>query len=879
MKKQLLLLAFACFFSQQIFSQNINTIAGTGASGFSGDGASALLATFTSPYGAIADPAGNVYIADPVNARVRKINTLGIVTTYAGNGSSSSSGDGGAATSAGLNWPAELALDANGNLYIGEYFGNRVRKVTPGGIITTFAGNGSGAFSGDGGPASSAAVNGPWGIDFDTAGNLYIACRNDNRIRKVNTSGVISTVAGTGGSGYTGDGGPALSATFSGPIGMAVDMAGNLYVCENGNHTIRKINTSGIITTVAGTGISGYTADGIAATSSMLNSPVGMDCDPSGILYIADQSNNRIRKVDLLGIITTVAGNGASAFGGDGGLATLASLNTPQLVHVDASGNLYIGDTNNNRIRKVGASSSISITCSPNDTVCAGTSITFTATPIGVGTPHYQWKKNGLNVGTDNSSYTLSGGFSSGDIITCEVSSSLGGSVLATSNAIAVYIRAYATASRTLTICEPNSIRLAGVDVYVSGSYYDTLRGASSFGCDSILRSILTVNMRSRNTRSVSICEPATFYAQGANRNTSGTYIDTLRSANFHGCDSILTTVLTVNSRTYGSRTVDICEPATFYAGGANRAISGTYYDTLRSANANGCDSTITTILNIHVRSSVSRNITICPGSSIYLGGALRSASGTFNDTLSNINGCDSFLQTILSVNDAILTDQSLHICPGEQYSINGHNYSSSGTYKDTLTAAGGCDSIVITHLTVSAPHAPLISGPTSVVTGQSASYFVNGSPALTYSWSIDNGTINYGALTDSMYATLGSPGICHVTVTATDSSGCDSSRTITVNVQQSGVGIKQLDAAIITLYPNPASDILQIEMKGLSNESLHLSFINAIGQSVVEKDIQIENANTLYSIDISTIPSGMYICKMSSQSIDHCFKWSKVNR
>jgi len=323
MKKILLLLPALALLLFSAHAQNINTIAGNGSPSFAGDGGLATSASFHVPYGAIADAAGNVYIADPVNYRVRKINLSGIVNTIAGNGSSSSSGDGGPATSAGLNWPADLALDAAGNLYIGEYFGHRVRKVTPGGTITTIAGNGSPASTGDGGPATSASLNGPWGLAFDAIGNLYIACRDGNKIRKVDTSGIISTIAGTGTAGYTGDHGPATSATFSGPIGIAVDAAGNIYVCENGNHTVRKINTSGTITTVAGIGGSaGYGSDGVAATSTTLNSPVGMDCDPSGVLYISDQSNNRIRKVDLSGIITTYAGNGSPSFGGDGGLAT-----------------------------------------------------------------------------------------------------------------------------------------------------------------------------------------------------------------------------------------------------------------------------------------------------------------------------------------------------------------------------------------------------------------------------------------------------------------------------------------------------------------------------------------------------------------------------
>lgn len=876
MKKILLSSLAILFIVTQVSAQIINTIAGTGSSGYSGDGGLATSATFSYPYGAIADAAGNVYIADPVNYRVRKINTSGIITTYAGNGSSSSSGDGGLATSAGINWPSELALDAAGNLYIGEYFGNRVRKVTPGGIITTFAGNGSTTFSGDGGPATSAGMYGPWGIDFDTYGNLYIACRNDNRIRKVDVAGNISTVAGTGATGYTGDGGPALSATFSGPIGIAVDGANNVYICENGNHTVRKINTVGVISTVAGTGMSGYTADGIAATASMLNSPVGMDCDASGVLYIADQSNHRIRKVDLSGIITTVAGNGAGTFGGDGGLATLASLNTPQLVHVDAAGNLYIGDTNNNRVRKVGASSSISIACTPNDTVCRGTAITFSAAVTGVATPHYQWKKNGLNVGIDSSYYTTSS-FSSADVITCEVSSSVGGSVLATSNSIALYFYSVPTSSRNVTICAPNSVRIGGRDIFTSGTYNDTLIGRSFRGCDSIATTILTVNTRSTAIRNVRICAPATFYAGGANRSTSGMYYDTLRAASFRGCDSILTTNLTVNSSSIGTLNVSICAPGTYTVGGIARSTTGIYPDTMRGTNVYGCDSILNVNLTVNSRSLFTRTVNLCYGTSFFAGGAMQHVSGIYYDTLSNVLGCDSILTSKLEFGDSIFVDQSIHICPGENYVIGRHTYNVTGNYRDTLHSAFGCDSVVLTHLNVSAPHAPRIFGPLTVTAGSHQSYTVNGITGLTYSWSLDNGIIHSGGLTDSAYTQMNTVGICHVTVTVSDSAGCDSSSTITVNVRQGGVGIEEIALSNILAYPNPVSDYLHLHLKEAMDGLVRIEIVDGLGQVMTQTEQQLSEKDMDLTIDMTGFAAGMYVCKIYNHDSEKQIKISKV--
>jgi sugar lactone lactonase YvrE len=221
------------------------------------------------------------------------------------------------------------------------------------GIITTVAGNGIPGYSGDGGPATSASLSGPSGVVVDATGNLLIADSSNYRIRRVDAStGIITTVAGNGIRGFSGDGGPATSASLS-PIGVAVDATGNLFIADTGNHRIRRVDEStGIITTVAGNGIRGFSGDGGPATSASLNYPTGVAVDGSGNLFIADAANNRIRWVDAsTGIITTVAGNGMPDYSGDGGPATSASLNGPSGVVVDAAGNLFIADNDNKRIR------------------------------------------------------------------------------------------------------------------------------------------------------------------------------------------------------------------------------------------------------------------------------------------------------------------------------------------------------------------------------------------------------------------------------------------------------------------------------------------------------------------------------------------------
>lgn len=345
--------ALACA-SVQADAQIIRTYAGGGV----GDGGAATGAMLSVPEGVAVDTSGNLYIADRNNSRVRKVSPGGVITTVAGNGIYGYSGDGGAATSATINSPKSVAIDALGNLYITDSGNSRIRRVSAAGIITTVAGNGTAGYSGDGGAATNAAINNPFGIVVDLAGNLYFADAFNNCIRKVATNGIITTLAGNGSPGYAGDGGAATSALLWRPAGIAFDASsGNLYVADGSNSRIRKVTVSGIITTVAGNGTDGYSGDGGAATSAELAGPFDVAVDTSGNLFIADTGNNLIRKVSTSGIITTVAGlgYGYGGFSGDGGAATSARLNYPTSIVIDGSGNLYLADVFNNRIRQVAA--------------------------------------------------------------------------------------------------------------------------------------------------------------------------------------------------------------------------------------------------------------------------------------------------------------------------------------------------------------------------------------------------------------------------------------------------------------------------------------------------------------------------------------------
>jgi len=345
-------------------AQVITTVAGVNIQGYAGDGGPATSASLSNPEGVVVDSAGNFYFADKGNYAVRKVTAAGTISTIAGPGSlvfGAPLGDGGPATSASFSWTNSLfvgmAMDAAGNLYVSDSGHGRVRKINTSGIISTVAGNGVPGSGGDGGPATSASLFAPAGIALDKAGNLYIADPSVGRVRKVDTSGNISTVAGTGTVGYTGDGGLATSAQILPPIGLAVDANGNLYVAESGAGVphVRKVNSSGIITTFAGSGTSaGFGGDGGPAINAQLNTLAGLAVDQAGNLYIADAGNYRVRKVDTSGIITTVAGNGQIDLGGtgDGGSPTSAALD-PSGLAFDASGNLFVADYSAGRIRKI----------------------------------------------------------------------------------------------------------------------------------------------------------------------------------------------------------------------------------------------------------------------------------------------------------------------------------------------------------------------------------------------------------------------------------------------------------------------------------------------------------------------------------------------
>lgn len=351
-----ILLAAGIASASEQLETTITTLAGGGVAGQLGDGGQAKLAWLQKPNDVAVDRSGNVYIADYYNSRVRKVTPAGVISTIAGNGTHGFNGDGIPAVEATVN-PAGLDVDAAGNLFIADFAHNRIRKISPSGVITTVAGDGSYGFSGDGGLATSAALHGPYDVAVDKQGNLFIADFINQRIRKVMPNGVISTIAGTGESGYGGDGGPATSAKLHLPRSVAVDDGGTVYVADTENDRIRKIDTAGTITTIAGGGPFGNDPLG---KNVRLDAPTGVAVDASGYVYIA-QAGHVLQMLSPGGIIYVIAGQtvggtevvGTQGFGGDNGSAGYARLNTPAGIDLDVYGNIYFADSFNDRVRKL----------------------------------------------------------------------------------------------------------------------------------------------------------------------------------------------------------------------------------------------------------------------------------------------------------------------------------------------------------------------------------------------------------------------------------------------------------------------------------------------------------------------------------------------
>jgi RHS repeat-associated protein len=431
------------------------TVAGDGVPGYAGDNGLAVAAELNRPLAVRPDANGNLYISDLSNNVIRKVAAgTGVITTVAGNGTEGYGGDGGPATSAMVDGVSDFALDSAGNVYFADDNNNRIRKITVAtGVITTVAGNGTEGYAGDNGPATSAELNEPCGIAFDSAGDLLIADFGNNVVRMVSAStGDISTVVGNGTAGYSGDGGNALAAELNGPGFISLDAAGNEYILDWGNSRVREVTPSGIVLTLAGNGQVGFSGDGGPATSAAMNLDGGVAADPAGDVYIADSDNNRVRLVSAAtGIITTVVGNGTAGYSGDNGPAIFAELGQPEDVALDAAGNFYIADFHNHRVRMVLSSTAPAITLSVSPTTAmlyGGQTQQFSATVTNTSNTAVTWSISPVGTGTVDSSglYTAPATISTQQTVT----------VTATSQA-----NSAATASVAVTLSPPVAVSVS----------------------------------------------------------------------------------------------------------------------------------------------------------------------------------------------------------------------------------------------------------------------------------------------------------------------------------------------------------------------------------------------------------------------------------
>ncbi len=411
----ILVFIFSFLFSK---AQIISTIAGDGAQGYFGNGGQATAAEIFLPYGVAADNSGDFFIADEYNNVIREVNSFGIIYNVAGNHSTGYSGDGGSALSAELTFPTGVSIDASGRIYIADYGNSAIRMVNTSGIISSIAGFNFRGYSGDGGPATAAELYYPYDVQKDASGNIYIADTYNNVIRKINTSGIISTIAGNyaSGHGYSGDGGPASTAELGHPVSISIDVYGKIYIADLDNYVVRMVDNSGIIHTVAGNHIGGFSGDGGQATAAEIKQPWAITVDASDNIFITDAGNGRIRKVNSTGIITTISGTNLNGHSGDGGPATAAELYDPTGICHDASGNLYFSEQGNVDIRKITNSSCSMVVGAfvTNSLSCyGGNNAAITASPSGGTSPYtYLWNPGGktnANVsGLSAGNYTVS---------------------------------------------------------------------------------------------------------------------------------------------------------------------------------------------------------------------------------------------------------------------------------------------------------------------------------------------------------------------------------------------------------------------------------------------------------------------------------------
>ena len=817
------------------------------------------------PGSGVFDAEGNYYFSSPVEERVRKIDVTGIITTVAGTGIGGYNGDSILATTAQVYEPTGITLDSVGNLYIADVGNNRIRRVDRiSGIITTIAGNGMGGFGGDSGLATAAMLYGPQCVRFDKSGNIYIGDYFNNRGRKITTTGIISTFVGTGISGYSGDGSLADTAKIGGIADIRTDTLGNIYLCDNGNSRIFKIAPTGIISTIAGTSM-GYlfNGDDISATTANID-PYNICFDDSGYLYIAENQNYRVRKIDAVGVIHTVAGNGIAGSSGEGGLAINAELYRPNGLAFDQCGNLYIPESNNARISKVTFNSVgtpiVSITTA-RDSICLGTAAIYTVIVTNGYPASYKWIVNGV-IASTGSAYTYTP--ENGDSIHCVVileRQCFGGRDTISSNSIHMIVSGTAP---ELSITGTTDTTCAGTLV----SYTATTTGADSVVYTWYVNGVwVSTASGDVYTYTPASGDHITCKATGTNMcngsadtlvgNIITMFVNPVITSSVSITSSTADTICAGTSVTF-TATSSGGGPAPLYQWIKNGSIvdTGSSYtytpangDSVRCVltGSNPCtlpasisSHTITMLVNPVFTPSVaitSTADTICAGTSV-----------TFTATSSG-GGTVPLYQWIKN---------GIPGTTGSSYTYTPANGDSvrcvlTGSSACTMPAATNSNTIVMVVDTLSIP-AISVAGPSSVAAGSTftlTATLTNAGSSYSIDW-YNNGTL---------FATTAAPTVTGTAITGVDaitaqlvqqSFHCnDSAISDTVFIATTD-GVGNITAFRFSVYPDPAHSLITITGPGIST----VIITNTIGQLQLTKSDVKDTVN----IDISALPSGIYL-------------------
>ncbi|PZF70923.1 NHL domain-containing protein [Taibaiella soli] len=878
----------------------ITTVGGNGVVSFGGDGGAAAGAQFgNSIQGVAADVAGNVYISDGANYRVRKVTAAtGIIATFAGNGTSGSAGDNGPATSANLNALGGLATDAAGNVYIADRSNHKIRKVNAAGTITTIAGNGSAAMAGDNGAATSASLNYPAAVALDAAGNLYIADASNNRVRKVDASGIITTFAGTGSTAYNGDTLAPTATNLYNPAGLAIDAAGNVYISESSNNRVRKITPAGVVSTVAGIGTAGYFGDGGPAISAKVSAPKGLALDGFGNLYIADYTNNVIRKLTMsTGIITTVAGINSAGFAGDGGPATSAKLNSPIAVAIDTAGHLYVADLNNRRIRVFNVATAIvpaiSIATTQNP-VCAGSSITFTATDAHGGTaPSYQWKVNGVNFGTSINTFSYTP--ANNDTVTCVFTSNDPNAMPATVNSNKVVVSVTALATPTVSIAAAQTSVCVGTQETITATptnggtapVYQWTKNGVNVGTG-----IATYTYTPANNDVIACILTSNAVCLTTSNATSNN--DTIHT---------VTSVTPAVSITASQNGICSGTSVVFTAVPANGGTAPGYQWTKNGANVGTGTATYAYVpaAGDVIACILTSNVTCATTPTATSNNDTMNVTTTVTPAVS-INGQNNICSGTLVTYTATATNGGT--TPAYQWTVGGTNV---GTNNDTFSYVPANGDIVTCTLisnvacasqdTVSGNSITMVANPpvtpSVAITGYTGSLLAPGQ-AVTFTAAAANAGSNpqyqwrknslaISGATQSSYTAIAGVNVVDgdiISVWMKNTDACGDSATNVAPVVAISSAVNNVNAgdASFGLYPNPNDGNFMV--KGMlvdkAQRTVTLEVFNAIGQRIYREDAAVVNGSIEYTVVLpKALPAGNYFLRLNADGNNNTIRFS----